>query len=127
MILATGLAMAMLAAAPAQVPAQAPVQDDVAYEKLVAGEDEAAIRTINDNDALEGDDPARLLNLGVAYARQGNIAEARAMFSAAILSNDRQMLETGHGEWVDSRTLARQALVSLERGEFGDDTRVASR
>jgi len=123
MIMATGLAVLMLADA----PAQAGMKDDVAYEKLAAGEDESAIRIIRGNDALEGDDPARLLNLGVAYARQGNVALARAMFSAAILSDDRQLLETGNGKWVDSRVLARQALTRLENGAYGDDTRVASR
>ncbi len=64
--------MMVLAGAALMAMAQAPtVQSDVAFEQLVRGQDAAAIEQINANDALEADDPARLINLGIAYERRG--------------------------------------------------------
>lgn len=104
--------IAMLAATLAsQVPAQ-----EVALGELMVGQDDAAITVINGQ--LESDDPARLINLGVAYARTGDTARARAMFRAAHNSPERVDLETAAGEWVYSRVLARRAIAMLDNGEF---------
>ncbi len=123
MTIAASVAIVLLAA----TPAQAVEEVDVAYEELAAGENQAAIREITANESLRRDDPARLLNLGVAYAREGELDKARASFRAAVTSDDRQMLETGSGEWVDSRILARHALAELDEGRFGDQSRIAAR
>lgn len=123
MAITTAIALVMFAGAPAQSIETV----DVAFEELAAGENQAAIREINENEALDGDDPARLLNLGVAHAREGDVDTARAMFRAAVFSDDRQMLETADGEWVDSRALARQALARLESGEFSSTRMAANR
>ena len=123
MTIATAIALVMFAVA----PAQAIETVDVAFEELAAGENQAAIREINENEALDGDDPARLLNLGVAHAREGDVETAREMFRAAVFSDDRQMLETADGEWVDSRALARQALAKLDSGEFSSTRMAANR
>lgn len=111
----------------AATPAQAIEEVDVAYEELAAGENQSAIRQITANESLRRDDPARLLNLGVAYAREGDLDRARTYFRAAIFSDDRQMLETGDGVWVDSRILARHALAELDQGRFDDQSRMAAR
>lgn len=102
-------------------------QVNVAFDELNTGENRAAIVEITQNDKLELDDPARLLNLGVAYAREGETELARELFRAAIFSDERLMLETANGEWIDSRSLARQALARLDQGEFTDASRMASR
>lgn len=102
----------MLAAAIAAQPATA----EVGYSELVAGQDEAAITVINRQP--ETDDPAKLINLGVAYARMGDADRARAMFRAAHNAADRVDLETASGEWVYSRVLARRGLAMLDSGEF---------
>ena len=107
--------------------AQAPAQVEVGYEELAQGREAAAIATIESNEALEENDPARLINLGIAYARQGREDAAQAMFEAAATSAKRYDMETAAGKWVDSRDLARRALAMLDRGEFTDGSRMTMR
>ncbi len=109
------------------VMAQAPVTDNFGHKALVDGRDTAAIAAIMDNDQIENDDPARLINLGIAYARKGDAALARQLFEAARDNRSRFELETAEGQWVDSRRLAAQALAMLERGEFAASSRMAAR
>ncbi len=104
--------------------AAAPVATDVGYQMLVDGRNAAAISAI-EADSKATADPARLLNLGIAYARRGEDAKARALFELAYRARDRVELETATGEWVDSRTLARQALAMLDGGSFVSAGRVA--
>lgn len=91
---------------------------DVAYQSLAQGQDQLAIEQIEANTELETDDPARLINLGIAHARKGDENRARQYFQAAIDSRERYDLETAEGAWVDSRMLARRAMKMLVRGEF---------
>ncbi|WP_145916851.1 hypothetical protein [Erythrobacter sp. QSSC1-22B] len=121
-----GIAQSIAILAMAQA-AQAPATDNYGYEALVEGRETAAIATIMDNDQIANDDPARLINLGIAYARKGDAALARQLFEAARDNRDRVELETAEGEWIDSRRLARQALAMLERGEFSEGARIAAR
>lgn len=123
MMIIASLALTFLAAGPAGSVEEV----DVAFEELAAGQNAAAIRQIEENDNLRSDDPARLVNLGVAHAREGDLQAARAYFRAAMFSDDRQMLETASGEWVDSRVLARQALARIDAGRFDDQPRMAAR
>ena len=123
MSITLGIASVLLAAG----PAQAVEQVDVAYEQMVAGQDEAAIRQINANEELSPDDPARLINLGIAHARRGDTEAAREAFTSALANDDRQYLETSRGQWVDSHSLARQALAMLDGGKLTSNTRMANR
>jgi len=123
MTISLSLASLFMAAA----PVQAVEQVDVAYAEMAAGEDNAAIRKIEANVSLERDDSARLINLGIAYARQGNRKAARTAFESVILNHDKQYLETGTGTWVDSRDLARQALAMLDKGDLESTSRFAKR
>lgn len=102
----------VLAAAVAALPPAA----DVGYQELASGRDDAAITVITQQQ--ETDDPAKLINLGVAYARQGDVTRARAMFRAAHTAPERVELETAAGDWVYSRVLARRALAMLDNGAF---------
>jgi hypothetical protein len=106
----------MIVALLAATLASQPIANEVALDHLMAGQDDAAITVINRQP--ETDDPARLINLGVAYARTGDTARARAMFRAAHNAPERVDLETASGEWVYSRVLARRAIAMLDRGEF---------
>ena len=119
MLISNVLAMALAAQGPA-------AESQVAYDLLVDGRNEAAIVQIEQNDALEANDPARLINLGIAYAREGRTADARAMFEAAMRSEERASLETADGEWKDSRHLARKAIRMLDQGKLSS-TRIAAR
>ncbi len=119
------IAMILASALVVQAPATNENVVEVAYPEMRAGRSAAAIDKIQHADARNADHPARLINLGIAYAREGNADQARAMFEAAA-STDRYRLETASGSWVDSRTLAREALAMLDRGAF-DSPRFASR
>lgn len=100
---------------------------DAAYEDLQANRNETAIERIESSVDERSAHPAQLINLGVAYARQGDRARARAMFERAAASSERYELETADGQWVESRRLALKALAALDRGTFGTDLRTASR
>ena len=60
-------------------------------------------------------DPALLINLGTAYAREGRMDEARDAFRDAIAAQDRYRVQLPDGSWEDSRKVARLALDSLDR------------
>lgn len=122
MILAEIAAAALLAQAPIVVTGDS----GVGYEALMEGEVATAITEIEANQTLEADDPARLINLGVAYAWLGQTANARAAFETAMRGEERVNLETSDGEWKDSRHLARLALKKLDNGEL-HNLRMASR
>jgi tetratricopeptide (TPR) repeat protein len=110
------LAAAVLAHTPVVVAAnREPDRVDVAYTELSEGRNQEAIERINENDSLRSDDPARLINLGTAHARLGQIEMARTMFEAALHS-DRFELELADGSWVDSKVAATSALERLDNG-----------
>lgn len=121
--------MAVTALIASLLMAQAPVEAaavEVAYDELASGDTAAAIAKIEKDEARDREHPARLINLGIAYARAGRSDEAKAMFQAAAESENRYRLETASGEWMDSRDLARRALAMLDRGEFAS-AQLASR
>lgn len=96
----------------------APERTDVAYEALTQGRTDDALAQLRDSKAVRAGDPAALINLGTAYARQGRIAEARATFTAAMNSRTQYDLELANGSWIHSREAARRALAGLEgRGD----------
>lgn len=100
---------------------------DVAAGELMAQRNQAAIEQIEANDRLERDDPARLINLGIAHAREGREQQARRMFRQVAGGETAMRLELAGGEWADSRDLARRALRMLDRGEFADRSRMTMR
>jgi hypothetical protein len=121
------MSIAMILASALVVQAPAPGDAvEVAYPEMVAGRSTAAIDKIERASPRDSGHPARLINLGIAQARLGNEDEARKLFAEAASCNERYWLETAAGEWVDARTLARDALARLDRGEFTATT-LASR
>jgi Flp pilus assembly protein TadD len=119
MIKAIALAVvAALAAVPAAAetaaePDRVAERIDVAFEALAEGRTADAMVRLQASHEQQAGDPAVLINLGTAYARQGRIDEARAMFEAAMTSSDRYDLELADGSWVDSRAAAKMALANL--------------
>lgn len=122
--------MSALAIAASLMLAPAPVlaveQVDVAYDELASRDNAAAIRKIEGNDGLDRDHPARLINLGIAYARVGEVDEARALFRRALHTGNLE-LETATGDWIDSHDLARRAMAKLDDGSLVGQTRTAMR
>ena len=124
------ISLVLLAAStPAIVAHEIPVRDqvDASFEALASGENRQAIEAIDRSEALGEADPARLINLGIALAREGRADEARALFEAARSADTRYRLETAGGDWVDSRHLASRALAMLDAGEFVRSNRMAQR
>ncbi|MXP45945.1 hypothetical protein GRI43_00875 [Altererythrobacter luteolus] len=121
------LTIAVAALSLLQAPASADQSVDVAFDELSAARNSEAIVRIESNAALDRDDPARLINLAVAYAREGRTDEARELLDLAVHSGARYQLETASGDWVDSRRLALKAIAMLDSGQLGSAARVASR
>lgn len=113
------ITMLLAAATASVVPVPAPSAGvaDVAYVELVNGNAAAAVRKL-EADRADRADPALLINLGAAYARQGATDKALAAYRAAIASPDRYELELANGTWMDSREVARQALANLQRASL---------
>jgi len=114
-LLLAGAMMVDGAAQPVTVEARAN-SVNVGYEALMRGDNIHAIEQIRKNYGLATDDPAALINLGAAYARLGEVQNARACFQAAILADERYDLELADGSWMDSRAAARLAVERLESG-----------
>lgn len=115
------LAFAMPAAAQTSVVVTAPQADaedilPVAYAELKAGDNRAAIAKLTGETTLDRRDPSRLINLGTAYARVGQTADATASYEAAITSPIRYDVELDGGQYMDSRWAARTALANLQQG-----------
>lgn len=91
---------------------------ELAASSLVAGRSEEAIRMLEEARVADGDDPAVLINLGIAHAQLGRDAEARALFNEALSKRAVFDLATSGGRTADSRQIARTALRMLDRGEF---------
>ena len=120
--------MAFVTTAVALLMAQAPATiPDVACQDLLAQKNRAAIERIEANERLEADDPARLINLGIAHAREGRVIEARNMFRTVARSETTVRLELAGGAWVDSGELARRALRMLESGKLAPASRMTMR
>jgi len=92
--------------------------DDLAADRLSQGQHLRAIAILERELAQNPEDPALLINLGIAHAQRGDAATARESFEAAMSSPESIDLETANGSLMDSRRLARRALAMLDRGEF---------
>ena len=88
----------------------------VAYEELKAGQNALAVDRLT-HSAIDAQDPSRLINLGTAYARLGQTADAQTAYKAAITSDIRYDVELANGSYMDSRWAARTALANLDQGK----------
>jgi len=84
------------------------------YEAMVARDYAAAIAQIEQSNVAQ-DDPARLINLGQAYAKIGRPSEGRKLVLAALNGRKHFDLVLANGEVVNSRTVAEMALRKMER------------
>ncbi len=63
---------------------------------------------------LDSTDPARLINLGYVYQRQGRSAEAIAAWRAALEAPRHRLIETMSGREVRTDQLAREMLARYQ-------------
>lgn len=80
---------------------------EAGYAELSQARYADAIRTIEADPDFGN--PAQLINLAHAYAREGDTEMAQQLLRTAI-AREPVMLEGADGEWRDSRRLAWQAL-----------------
>lgn len=67
--------------------------------------------TLLQRSVLDRDDPARLINLGYVYQRQGRTADALAAWRAAVEVPRHRVIETMGGREVRTDQLAREMLA----------------
>lgn len=120
----SALAAATLAGvAQAQTPSTGEIgysHGSLGYDALVAGDNERAIAQILAEARIDRNDPARMINLGQAYARTGRTGEAAELFKAVIKSRDEVDLILADGSVMSSKDAAAKALSKLR-------SRIASR
>ena len=117
------LAVSLAGVANAQPPASGEIgysRGSLGYDALIAGDNDRAIAQIMANEKVSRNDPARLINLGQAYARTGRTSEAAQLFVTAIESRDQIDLILADGTVMNSKEAAKQALAKLQ-------SRIASR
>ncbi|UZW54525.1 tetratricopeptide repeat protein [Sphingobium sp. JS3065] len=85
----------------------------LAATSLMAKNFELAARRLSAPRPDAANDPARLINLGNAYAGLGRLASAREAYRSARFAPD-TMLVLANSEEVSSRVVARRALKRLE-------------
>jgi hypothetical protein len=90
-------------------------KESIGYEALMRGDNERAVFQIMANEQVSSGDPAKLLNLGRAYARMGHTDEAAKMFKAVFESRDSVDLVLADGSVMNSKVAARKAYASLQR------------
>lgn len=107
-------------AADGQTPSASTISatEQRAAQQLARGDQDQAIKLLESELEKFPEDPALLINLGIAHAQSGNERDARTSFESAMTAPDSIDLETANGSLIDSRRLARRALTMLDRGEF---------
>jgi Flp pilus assembly protein TadD len=86
----------------------------IGYEALVKGDNERAVSQILASAQVSRHDPAKLLNLGHAYARLGRMDEASALFTVVMQSRDSLDLVLADGSVMNSKEAARKAYARLQ-------------
>ena len=86
-----------------------------ASDAIFKGEYRQAVAELRQGSVTQVNDPARLINLGTAYARLGDVSRASEAFRRAMYSDARYDLELADGTVIDSRDAARMALANLEQ------------
>lgn len=114
------LALALGAAASPEGAATQQIEwpSDLAVAPLMARRNEEALAVLEESHRADPNDPAVLINLGIAYAQMGEDGRAHDAFTQALSKRAAFDLATSGGRVTDSRQLARKAIRMLENGEF---------
>jgi Flp pilus assembly protein TadD len=85
------------------------------FEALMANDNETALRQIQSTKSVPHNDPARLINLGRAHARLGNVSQAQQAFEAAANCKEHFDIVLSSGKVMNSRKAAMLSLQSLKK------------
>jgi Flp pilus assembly protein TadD len=111
-LLAAGIVPAAASAAPPPNEVGYPA-GSLGVQQIAVGEYSAAERILSPVSREDATDPARLINIGLVYARTGRLAEAKDAFDAARNAPDTPLMLSNDKE-ISSRTLAAHLLKSLD-------------
>jgi len=121
-VVRSGLIVAALAMGLGSAPAMAQNASEIGYKQgalgvssMLAGDYANAAAQLNSLDGVTATDPARLLNLGAAYAGMGRYADAHAAYEKAFWAKPVD-LTLADGSIRSSRSLAREGLRRIEAG-----------
>ena len=92
-----------------------------------ADKDKVSVAHQSQDMIVQAGDPAQQINRGIVLAQRGDLGAAREMFIAARDNRELIDLQIPSGHWVDSRSLARRALIMLKRGAFAKQGQMALR
>lgn len=123
MLVGALLAGTMVSTAHAEPSASSEIsypKGSIGYEALMRGDNERAVSQIMTSEQVSKHDPAKLLNLGRAYARMGQTEQAAGYFKAAMQARESVDLVLSDGRVMNSKVAARKAYANLQ-------TRVATR
>jgi Tfp pilus assembly protein PilF len=110
--LAAAFAVALAPAAALAESSASSDRIDLAFDALSQGRTSEAIQQLRLSQAMKDGEPAALINLGSAYAKQGQVEKARWAYRRALTSDIRADVQLSDGTWTDSR---RAALMALEK------------
>jgi len=89
-------------------------QGSLAVSDLASGRLERAEQILTPQSLEDARDPARLINIGIVYARSGRLTEARSAFLAAQRVPE-EALVLSDGRETSSRVAAGEQLALLDR------------
>lgn len=111
--MAASMAMLLPTAAMAAPSEVGYTQGSLAVSDLTNGRFAEAEKVLAAQSAEDARDPARLINLGIAYARSGQASKARTTFLAVAKVPD-EALMLSDGSEQSSRSIAREQLAMLD-------------
>ncbi len=84
------------------------------YEALISNQNDLALAQLTKSRTVPDTDPAKLINLGRAYQRTGDLSLAEEAFTAALNCKEEMDLVLSDGREMSSRKAARLALKQLK-------------
>lgn len=116
LLIACGLALATAAPVHAQDAEIGYPEGSLAYRSLMAADYSGAERVLRTDSRVRRDDPAKLINYGLALAKTGRPEEARQAF-ARVLEEEEIELIMADGSASGSHDVARRGLAMLKSGK----------
>jgi len=85
----------------------------LAYNAMVDGDYARAEQQLREDNRVDRNDPARLINLGQVLAKTGRASEAAILFAQAMRGEDIELV-LADGRVMSSREAARRALETVK-------------